>query len=105
CFLGTVIWNSFHRWPITWWSRYFIVVNFVVPCFVSAVSTVWFGIGGIFGLRELFRALKARKEFNDLDDGRVEGSMSLADKQALEAVDREGADAQPAKTEGQGKAN
>ena len=89
CFLGTVIWNSIHRWPVSWWSRYFIVVNFAVPCIVATISTFWFGIGGFFGLRELFRDLKARKETNDLDDGRVEGSMSLADKAALEAADKE----------------
>ena len=52
------------------------------------MTTVWFGVGGFFGLRQLFRDLAARKETNDLDDGRVEGNMSLADKQALEAVDR-----------------
>jgi Na+/proline symporter len=80
CFLGVVIWNAFHRWPIAWWGRYFVIVNFAVPCFVAAVSTVWFGVGGIVGLRRLFRDLAARKEINDLDDGRVEGHVSLADK-------------------------
>ena len=89
CFLGTVIWNAFHPWPVEWWSKYFVVRYFIVPCIVAAISTVWFGIGGFVGLIQLFRDLKARKEVNVLDDGRVEGSMSLADKQALEAVDRE----------------
>ena len=84
CFLGTVIWNGFHHWPIEWWSRYFIVVNFAVPCVVASISTVWFGLGGIFGLRQLFRDLRARKEVNTLDDGRVEGNVSLADKAAFE---------------------
>ena len=87
CFLGTVIWNSFHRWPVGWWSKYFVIRYFIIPCIVAAISTVWFGIGGYFGLINLFRDLKARKTVNILDDGRVEGSMSLADKQALEAVD------------------
>ena len=40
-------------------------------------------------VRQLFRDLRARKETNVLDDGRVEGHISLADKQRLEAVDRE----------------
>ena len=87
-FIGTVIWNTFSRWPIQWWSTYFIVIHFVVPGFIALVSTFWFGIGGFFGLKELFRDLAARKETNILDDGRVEGNMSLADKQALEALDK-----------------
>ena len=64
-------------------------IYFVVPCIVACVTTVWFGVGGVIGLRQLFRDLRARKETNVLDDGRVEGHISLADKQRLEAVDRE----------------
>ena len=89
CFVGTVIWNSIRPWPIEWWSKYFVIRYFIVPCAVAAISTVWFGIGGFFGLVHLFRDLKARKTVNALDDGRVEGSMSLADKAALEAVDKQ----------------
>ena len=88
CFLGVVIWNYFHPWPVEWWSKYFIIRYFLIPCVVACITTIWFGIGGVIGLRQLFRDLKARKEVNALDDGRVEGSMSLVDKQALEAVDR-----------------
>ena len=87
CFLGTVVWNHFRPWPIEWWSKYFVIRYFIVPCVVAAISTVWFGIGGFVGLIQLFRDLKARKEVNVLDDGRVEGSISLADKKDLEAVD------------------
>ena len=82
CFVGTVVWNVFQRWPVAWWGRYFVVVNFVIPGIVAAVSTVWFAIGGAIDLSRLFRDLKARKEVNVLDDGRVEGHVSLADKQA-----------------------
>ena len=89
CFLGTVICNSIHPWPIRWWSPYFVVRYFVVPCIVSFITIFWFGIGGIIGLRQLFRDLRGRRRINDLDDGRVEGSLSLADKEAMEAVDRE----------------
>ena len=89
CFLGVVAWNAIHPWPVEWWSRYFVGIYFVVPCIVACVTTVWFGVGGVIGLRQLFRDLRARKETNVLDDGRVEGHISLADKQRLEAVDRE----------------
>ena len=89
CFLGVVAWNAIRPWPVEWWSRYFVGIYFVVPCIVACVTTVWFGVGGVIGLRQLFRDLRARKETNVLDDGRVEGHISLADKQRLEAVDRE----------------
>ena len=88
CFLGTVVWNAIRPLPAAWWGRYFIVVYFLVPCAVAVVSTVWFSIGGVIGLRQLFRDLAARKEIDVLDDGRVEGHVSLADKRALESVDR-----------------
>ena len=89
CFLGVVAWNAIRPWPVEWWSLYFVGIYFVVPCIVACVTTVWFGVGGVIGLRQLFRDLRARKETNVLDDGRVEGHVSLADKQRLEAVDRE----------------
>ena len=80
CFLAVAIWNAFSPWPIKRWGRYFVAVHFIVPAIVSAISTVWFGIGGVLGLRQLFRDLAARKEVNALDDGRVENGVSLADK-------------------------
>ena len=79
CFVGSVVWNLFHRWPTAWWGRYFVVVNFVIPGIVAALSTVWFAIGGAIDLRRLFRDLAARRR-NDLDNGMVEGHVSLADK-------------------------
>ena len=95
CFLGTVIWNTFSPWPITWWSKYFFVRYFVVPCIVSAITMCWFGIGGVLGLWQLFRDLKARKDINILDDGRVEGHVSLADKAAVEKAEKQAPDGAP----------
>ena len=86
-FVGVVVWNAFRPWPVEWWSWYFVIQFFIVPCLLACVTTVWFGVGGFIGLRQLFRDLAARKDTNDLDDGRVEGHVSLADKAALEKVD------------------
>ena len=99
-FVGVVVWNVIHPWPVKWWCWYFVIQFFVIPCILACFTTVWFGVGGFIGLRQLFRDLAARKETNDLDDGRVEGSMSLADKQALEAVDRTEGAAQDGAQEG-----
>jgi len=54
---------------------------------MAAITAVWFGICGVIDLRAMFRDLNARVA-NHLDDGRVEGNMSLADKAQLEAIDR-----------------
>ena len=82
CFLAVMAWNAVTPWPVEWWGRYFIVVDFVVPGIVAAISTVWFGIGGAIDLRRLFRDLAARREIDVRDDGRVENHVSLADTQA-----------------------
>ena len=89
-FLGTfvmiVIWNLFQRWPQSWWSGYFLVTSLLVPGFVTVIVTFWFGIGSVRDMIQLFRDLKTRK-INYLDNGQVEGNMSLADKAELEALD------------------
>ena len=88
CFALVAIWNAFYRWPAEWWGKYFLITQLVVPGIIAVISTVWFGIGGIIDLRQLFRDLRNRED-NPLDDGRVEGHMSLADKEQLESIDRE----------------
>ena len=87
-FAAVFVWNLFYKWPAEWWSKYFFVVQIAVPLVMATVSTVWFSIGGIVDLRRLFRDLRNRI-VNPLDDGRVEGNMSLADKAQLEEVDRQ----------------
>ena len=71
CFLAVAVWNALAPWPVRWWSRYFVFMQFIVPAIVASVSTVWFGVGGVIGLRHLFRDLAARKEIDETDDGRV----------------------------------
>ena len=58
----------------------------LVPGAIAVIVTFWFGWGSIRDMRQLFRDLKTRK-LNFLDNGVVEGNMSLADKAELEAVD------------------
>ena len=87
-FLIILIWNLFQRWPQHWWSGYFLVTSMLVPGFVTVVVTFWFGIGSVIDMRQLFIDLKNRK-INFLDNGQVEGNMSLADKAELEALDAE----------------
>ena len=38
CFVGVAIWNRFSPWPVAWWSRYFLVVNFGVPLAIAAIT-------------------------------------------------------------------
>ena len=86
-FVLVFVWNCFWRWPAEWWSTYFFVTLLAVPVVLAAITTVWFGVGGVIDLRQLFRDLRVRV-VNPLDDGRVEDSMSLVDKAELEAVDK-----------------
>jgi hypothetical protein len=89
-FIGTfiviIIWNLFQKWPVSWWSGYFLITSLVVPGIITVIVTFWFGIGSVRDMIQLFRDLKTRK-INFLDNGQVEGNMSLADKAELEALD------------------
>ena len=85
-FIMVVVWNALTPWTINHWSWYFLITTLVVPGAMAAVTAVWFGIGGIKDLIQMFRDLESRT-INVLDDGRVEGNMSLADKAQLEAID------------------
>ncbi|EIP96559.1 Na+/panthothenate symporter [Opitutaceae bacterium TAV1] len=84
CFLAVLIWNLISPWPKSWWSQYFYITNIWVMIIIGIVSTVWFLVGGIIDLRRLFRDLAARVD-NPLDNGVVEGHVSLVDKATFEA--------------------
>jgi Na+/proline symporter len=86
-FCGVLIWNAF--WPLTpeQWSLYFYIGTIPTALIVGAVSTVWFLVGGIIDTRALIRDLEKRAA-NPLDDGRVVGHVSLADKARFDEIER-----------------
>jgi hypothetical protein len=88
-FVVVIIWNAISPWPIEWWGRYFFVVYLVVPGAMAFISTFWFGIGGVIDLIRLFRDLEKRED-NRLDNGRVDGHVSLADKEKFDKIEHRG---------------
>ncbi len=91
CFIFVVVWNAFSPWPIKWWGTYFFIVFLIIPGIMAAISTFWFGIGGFIDLLQLFRDLKERK-VNHLDNGQIDGHVSLADKAEFEKIEHEQAE-------------
>ena len=63
-------------------------IDWLIPGIVAALSTFWFGIGGAVDLFRLFRDLEHR-EVNHLDNGLVEGNVSLADKARFAKLEAE----------------
>ena len=86
-FVGVVIWNLVSPWPLAWWGHYFFITIIAVPLFFSIISVFWFGIGGFFGLVQLFRDLEKR-EIDPLDNGQVEGNISLSDKAKFDSIEK-----------------
>ena len=87
-FVGVVIWNAVTPWPLEWWGTYFFVILLAVPLCLTVISVFWFGIGGCIDLFRLFRDLKDRVA-NPLDNGQVDGHVSLADKARFEKLEHE----------------
>lgn len=87
-FIFVVIWNAVTPWPIEWWGHYFFITTLLIPGLAAFVSIFWFGIGGVVDMWRLFRDLKLRVA-NPLDNGQVEGHVSLADKEAFEKAEQE----------------
>ena len=81
-FIMVLIWNRISPWPKEWWSSYFYITIIVIPSIAGIITTVWFMTGGIIHLRQLFRDLAKRVD-NPLDNGQVDGHVSLADKARL----------------------
>jgi SSS family solute:Na+ symporter len=74
-------------WPNHWWTIWFRIENLIVPAIIAVISTVWFTIGGVLGLRDMFRRLAAQ-ETNVLDNGRVVDHISTDDIELVEEVEK-----------------
>ena len=81
-FIGVTIASRVFHWGVPQWSRYFFVVTLAVPCLAGLVTTFWFAWGTSRDIRRLFRDLEARTR-DALDNGMVEGHVSLVDKAAF----------------------
>ena len=86
--LGTIVWNLFTPWPIEWWGWRLFIISVVVACIKALISMVWFMIGGIIDMRQMFRDLAARTQINELDNGMVSGHVSLADQQKFSTIEK-----------------
>ncbi len=87
-FIGVVIWNAVSPWPVKWWGTYFLVSSLIVSGGMAFLVGVWFMLGGIRDMRRLFRDLRAR-DADPLDNGTVDGHVSLADKAKFERIEKE----------------
>lgn len=86
-FVLVILCNMISPWPLKWWGNYFLVVSLVIPGIAAAITTVWFGIGSTVDLARMFHDLQNRVA-NPLDNGMVEGHISLSEKAEMEAIDR-----------------
>lgn len=87
-FILVVLWNLISPWKMEWWGHYFLFFSLVIPGIAAAITTVWYGIGGTVDLFRLFRDLENRI-IDPLDNGMVEGHVSLSDKKRFAEVEKE----------------
>ncbi len=87
-FIFVIIWNAVTPWPLEWWGNYFFITTLFTPGIIAFISSFWFGIGGVADLFRLFRDLK-RHVSDPLDNGQVDGHVSLADKANFSRLEAE----------------
>ena len=87
-FVLVVIWNVFSPWKLEWWGHYFFIVYLAVPAAAAFITTFWFTIGGVIDMRRLFIDLKKHVD-DPLDNGQVEGNVSLSDAKIFAEREKE----------------
>ena len=87
-FVSVALWNAVSPWPKEWWGDYFLIVFLVVPAVMSLITAVWFAIGGVIDIRQLFRDLKSR-DVDALDNGMVKDGVSLSDYEKFDEISHE----------------
>jgi magnesium-transporting ATPase (P-type) len=92
-FVAVIVWNAISPFSTKVWNWYFFITIVVVGIIVGLISTVWFMWGGIRDLKRLFADLKQRVE-NPLDDGWVEGQVSLVDRDKVAEQEKANKDKQ-----------
>lgn len=91
-FCGIIIWNWISPWPRDWWARWFWIDYIYIMGLNAVITVFWFGTLGTRDLIRMFRRLEERESGpNILDDGRVEGHVSVDDLEMVKRV--EGTDA------------
>ena len=88
-FVLVVILNTISPWPLKWWGYYFLIVSLIIPGIAAAVTAVWFSIGCSIDMTRMVYDLEHRKA-DRLDNGMVEGHVSLAEKARLDAIEKAG---------------
>ena len=86
-FVGVLIWNAISPWSAHAWAVYFYITTILTSIAVGGVSTVWFLWGGVKDTRALMRDLAARVA-NPLDNGQVEGHVSMVDRARFEEIEK-----------------
>ncbi len=64
------IWNLIAVWPDRWWANWWLF-KICLAATIGVISVIWFTIGGIFNIKELFKTLSTKVR-DDKDDGMVE---------------------------------
>ncbi len=87
CFVLIVVWNAISPWPITWWSNFAFLTMILIPAIAVAITAIWFGIGGVIGIKQLFHDLENRTA-DPLDNGMVTGGVSASDAAEFAKIEK-----------------